>query len=63
MAETCPNSLSVGQKADRSEATSLVGAWNMEGVGTQHLQPPLRVRPDTVHTRESSCRSCAGAPH
>lgn len=41
MAETCPNSLGVGQKPDRSEATSLVGAWNKEGVETQHLQPPL----------------------
>lgn len=41
MAEKCPNSLGVGQKPDRSEATSLVGAWNMEGVETQHLRPPL----------------------
>lgn len=37
----CPYSLSVGQKPDRSEAMSLVGAWNMEGVETQHLQPLL----------------------
>lgn len=41
MAEKCPNSLGVGQKPDWSEATSLVGAWNKEGVETQHLQPPL----------------------
>lgn len=40
MAEKCPNSLSEGQKPGRSEATSLVEAWNMEGVEKQHLQPP-----------------------